>query len=299
MEPSQLLSTNTPSAKPEVFESAIAMQEQAIAWRMAGDDIGLVPTMGALHAGHDSLATRSRRENHRVIVSVFVNPAQFGPTEDFANYPRPFAQDRARLESLGVDAIFHPPVDQIYPPSFKTRIDPGPLADVLEGKIRPRHFAGVLTVVLKLFELTRPKRAYFGQKDFQQLVLVRQLVRDFAVPVRIVAVPTVRDPDGLALSSRNAYLTPDERDLAPAIHAGLAASAAKFDAGETDPGALEAVARSRIDGTPGMTVEYAAVVHETTLSRPERASPGSVLVVAVKLGTTRLIDNVVLGATRR
>lgn len=298
MAPSQLLSTSTPSAKPELFESAIAMQEQAIAWRMAGDETGLVPTMGALHAGHDSLVTRARRENQRVVVSVFVNPTQFGPTEDFANYPRPFEQDRARLEALGVDAIFHPPVEQIYPPAFKTAIDPGPLADVLEGKIRPGHFAGVLTVVLKLLELTQPKRAYFGQKDFQQLVLVRQLVRDFALPVRIVALPTVRDPDGLALSSRNAYLTAAERALAPVVHAGIAAAAGQFDAGVRDPGELEAVARRRMEGTRGMTVQYIAVVEDTTLRRPERAIPGNVLAVAVKLGAIRLIDNVVLGAGR-
>jgi pantoate--beta-alanine ligase len=298
MEPSQLLSTSTPSAKPEIFESAIAMQEQAIAWRMAGEDIGLVPTMGALHAGHDTLVMRARQENQRVVVSVFVNPAQFGPSEDFANYPRPFAQDRARLEALGVDAVFHPSVEQIYPPAFKTRIDPGPLANVLEGEIRPGHFAGVLTVVLKLIELTRPKRAYFGQKDFQQLVLVRQLVRDFALPVRIVALPTVRDRDGLALSSRNAYLSPAEREVAPAIHDGLVAAADLFDAGVTGPAVLETAARNRIGGTPGMVVQYIAVVEETTLSRPERAIPGSVLAVAVKLGTTRLIDNVVLGAGR-
>ncbi|OLD91664.1 MAG: pantoate--beta-alanine ligase [Chloroflexi bacterium 13_1_20CM_4_66_15] len=192
----------------------MAMQEQAIAWRQAGEDIGFVPTMGALHAGHERLVTRARRENQRVIVSIFVNPTQFGPDEDFASYPRSFEADRARLEALGVDAIFNPSVDQIYPSSFKTRVDPGPLAELLEGKSRPGHFAGVLTVVLKLFELTQPKRAYFGQKDFQQVVLVRQLVRDFALPVRIVAVPTVREPDGLAISSRNAYLGPPQRAVA-------------------------------------------------------------------------------------
>src|SRR6202165_2848143 len=195
------LSTSTPPAKTVVIESANAMQEQAIAWRHAGDDIGVVPTMGALHAGHDSLVARARRDNRRVIVSIFVNPAQFGPNEDFEHYPRPFEQDRARLEALGVDAIFHPEVDQIYPSAFKTRVDPGPLGEVLEGNSRPGHFAGVLTVVLKLFNLTQPKRAYFGQKDFQQVVLVRQMVRDFGLPIRIVAVPTVRYPDGLAMSS--------------------------------------------------------------------------------------------------
>jgi len=180
------------------------MQEQAIAWRQAGEDIGFVPTMGALHAGHDRLVTRARRENQRVIVSIFVNPAQFGPTEDFARYPRPFEADRARLETLGVDAIFHPPVDQIYPAAFKTRVDPGPLAMLLEGKSRPGHFAGVLTVVLKLFNLAQPKRAYFGQKDFQQVVLVRQLVRDFAPP----SGSWQCQPSGSRMAWRSARATP-------------------------------------------------------------------------------------------
>ena len=274
------------------------MQEQAIAWRHAGDDIGVVPTMGALHGGHDSLVARARRENQRVIVSIFVNPAQFGPNEDFNTYPRPFDQDRARLEALGVDAIFHPPVEQIYPPSFKTRVDPGPLGEVLEGQSRPGHFAGVLTVVLKLFNLTQPKRGYFGQKDFQQVVLVRQLVRDFALPVRIVAVPTVRHPDGLAMSSRNAYLDPAQRQLAPLVYQAITEAAQAFTSGETDPARLEGLARDRLAAAPGLAVDYVAVVDQTTLSRPERAIPGTVLAVAVKLGAIRLIDNVVLGVER-
>ena len=276
----------------------MAMQEQAIAWRHAGQNIGLVPTMGALHAGHDSLVRRARKENQRVIASIFVNPAQFAPNEDFDAYPRPFEADRARLAALGVDAIFHPPVDQIYPAAFKTRVDPGPLAEVLEGKSRPGHFAGVLTVVLKLFNLTQPKRAYFGQKDFQQVVLVRQLVRDFGLPVRIVACPTVREPDGLAMSSRNAYLSPAQRAVAPAIHGALEAAANSFDRGMTDPAQLESVARSMLEGAPALTIEYVAVVDEITLRAPGRAVAGSVLAVAVKLGSTRLIDNVVLGAKR-
>ena len=274
------------------------MQEQAIAWRHAGDEIGVVPTMGALHAGHDSLVARARRENQRVIVSVFVNPAQFGPAEDFEKYPRPFEQDRARLEALGVDAIFHPPVDQIYPPAFKTHVDPGPLAEVLEGKSRPGHFAGVLTVVLKLFNLTQPKRAYFGQKDFQQVVLVRQLVRDFGLPVRIVAVPTVRHSDGLAMSSRNAYLDPSQRQLAPVVHQATTEAARAFTDGETDPERLEALTRARLAAVNALAVDYVAVVDETTLRRPKQAVPGTILVVAVKLGSIRLIDNVVLGAER-
>jgi pantoate--beta-alanine ligase len=296
--PSLPLSTNTRPAKPLIIESAIAMQEQAIAWRHAGDDTGFVPTMGALHAGHDSLVVRARKENQRVIASVFVNPAQFGPTEDFAAYPRPFEADRTRLEALGVDAIFHPPVDQIYPAAFKTRVDPGPLAAVLEGKIRPGHFGGVLTVVLKLFNLTQPKRAYFGQKDFQQVVVVRQLVRDFALPIRIVVAPTIRNPDGLAISSRNAYLDPSQRQVAPVIYQAITEAARAFTEGETNPARLEEMARARLAAAPSLAVDYVAVVEETTLSRPERAIPGSVLAVAVKLGTIRLIDNVVLGAGR-
>jgi len=276
----------------------MAMQERAIAWRQAAEEVGVVPTMGALHAGHDSLVTRARRENQRVIVSVFVNPAQFGPNEDFARYPRPFEADRARLEALGVDAIFHPTVDQIYPPAFKTRVEAGPLGEVLEGKSRPGHFNGVLTAVLKLFLLTQPKRAYFGQKDFQQLVLVRQMVRDFALPIRIVAVPTVREPDGLAISSRNAYLAPAEREAAPAIYRALDVAAKGFGGGLADPVELEDTVRHLLEGTPGVAIDYVAVVDEITLRRPARTGPGNVLAVAVKLGTIRLIDNVVLGAER-
>jgi len=274
------------------------MQEQAIAWRHAGDDIGLVPTMGALHAGHDSLVSRGRRENQRVVVSIFVNPKQFGPHDDFEKYPRPFEQDRARLQALDVDAIFHPPIDQIYPAAFKTRVDPGPLGEVLEGKSRPGHFGGVLTVVLKLLNLTQPKRAYFGQKDFQQVVLVRQLVRDLALPVRIVVVRTVRAPDGLAISSRNAYLDSAQRRVAPVVRQALTEAARAFTVGETNPFELERLTTDRLAVAPGVAIDYVAVVDETTLSRPQHASPGSVLAVAVKLGSTRLIDNVVLGAER-
>jgi len=275
------------------------MQEQAIAWRSAGAEIGVVPTMGVLHGGHESLVARARRENQRVVVTVFVNPAQFAPNEDFASYPRTFDADRARLEALGVDAIFHPPVDQIYPPAFKTRVDPGPLGEVLEGKSRPGHFAGVLTVVLKLFNLTQPKRAYFGQKDFQQVVLVRQLVRDFGLPVRIVAVPTVRHPDGLAMSSRNTFLDASQRQVAPVVYRAITEAARAFTNGETSPARLESLTREALATTPWLAVDYAVVVDQTTLSRPERALPGSVLAVAVKLGPIRLIDNVVLGSARR
>jgi pantoate--beta-alanine ligase len=274
------------------------MQQQALTWFRAGEEIGFVPTMGALHAGHDSLVQRARRENQRVVASIFVNPGQFAAGEDFERYPRPFMADRTRLEALGVDAIFHPPVDQIYPPAFKTRVDPGPLGEILEGASRPGHFAGVLTVVLKLFELTHPSRAYFGQKDFQQVVLVRQLVRDFALPLRVVACPTVREADGLAISSRNAYLSPSEREAAPLLRRSLAAATQAFGTGESSPAALESLARAELAANAGIQVDYLLVLDETTLRRPDRALAGNVLAIAVKLGTTRLIDNAVLGAER-
>jgi len=274
------------------------MQQQALAWRRAGDEVGFVPTMGALHAGHDSLVERAKRENQRVVASIFVNPRQFAPGEDFQRYPRPFEADRARLQALGVDAIFHPPVEQIYPAAFRTAIDPGPLGAVLEGASRPGHFAGVLTVVLKLFELTLPTRAYFGQKDFQQVVLVRQLVRDFSLPVRVVACPTIRDPDGLAMSSRNAYLSADHRAAAPVIRRALQEAVGAFNRGVSDPAELESAARAVITQAPGAQVDYVSVVDEVTLGRPNLAQTGNVLAVAVKLGSTRLIDNTVLGAER-
>jgi pantoate--beta-alanine ligase len=274
------------------------MQQQALDWLKSGDEIGFVPTMGALHAGHDSLVQRARRENSRVVVSIFVNPRQFGQNEDFHHYPRPFEADRARLEGLGVDVIFHPPLEQIYPPAFKTSIDPGPLGKVLEGASRPGHFAGVLTVVLKLFELSRPTRAYFGQKDFQQVVLIRQLVRDLSLPVRVVACPTIREADGLAMSSRNAYLDRGQRQVAPAVRQALEAAARAFKLGESDPERLESGVRDALREAAGPQLDYVAVVDETTLSRPDHAQPGNIVALAVKLGSTRLIDNVVLGAER-
>ncbi len=279
-----------------IYEDPYLLQEQALAWRQSGEEIGLVPTMGALHAGHESLVARARRENGRVIVSVFVNPLQFGPNEDFARYPRPFEDDVERLETLRVDAVFHPSVQQLFPPSFKSAVDPGPLADRLEGQARPGHFRGVLTVVLKLLELAQPKRAYFGQKDIQQLLLVRQLVRDFALPVHVVACPTIRAPDGLALSSRNAYLSAGDREQAPAIFRALQAGQAAFGAGEQDPERLERMVHDRLAAVPGLVVDYVACFDEITLRRPPAAAPGNILATAGKLGSTRLIDNVVLGA---
>jgi pantoate--beta-alanine ligase len=280
----------------QVVEGAQAMQQQAMAWRAAGQEIGLVPTMGALHAGHESLVTRARRENRVVVASIFVNPLQFAPHEDLERYPRPIERDLAILERLGVDLCFRPQVDQIYPSSFRTYVDPGPWGEALEGRSRPGHFRGVLTVVLKLFELARPHRAYFGLKDVQQLILVRQLVRDFALPLRVVACPTVREADGLALSSRNAYLDPAQRKAAPALYRALRSAAEAYRQGQRDPGALEAAAVEALRQAPGLELDYVALFDEATLERPGEAGPGNVLAGAVKLGGIRLIDNVILGA---
>ncbi len=272
------------------------MQQLALAWRAAGEDVGCVLTMGALHAGHASLVARARRETRRVVVTVFVNPLQFGAGEDFDHYPRAFASDLELLTRLGVDAVFHPPVREMYPDGFRTRVDPGPWGALLEGRSRPGHFGGVLTVVLKLFSLTLPTRAYFGQKDVQQLLLVRQLVRDLALPVEVMACPTVREEDGLAVSSRNAYLDASQRQSAPAISQALQAVRRAFDNGEGDPVRLEEAALQRLGQRREMTVDYVALFDPETLARPPRAVTGSVLAAAVTLGSTRLIDNVVLGA---
>ena len=263
---------------------------------MAGEQVGLVPTMGALHDGHTSLVARARRENGLVIASIFVNPLQFGPNEDFKRYPRAFERDLRLLAELGADAVFHPTVAEMYPDGFKTRVDPGPFGAVLEGQSRPGHFGGVLTVVLKLFQLAQPTRAYFGQKDVQQLLLIRQLVRDFDLQLKVLACPTVREPDGLAMSSRNSYLDGPQRKTAPAIHQALEAARAAFDRGETDPDGLEKLVRDRLGRISLIGTEYVALFNPTTFTRPEQAETGDVLAVAVRLGSTRLIDNVVLGA---
>jgi pantoate--beta-alanine ligase len=272
------------------------MQSLALAWRKEGQEVGLVPTMGALHAGHESLIRRARSDNQRLVVSIFVNPLQFGRGEDLERYPRPFERDAAICDRLGADALFHPGLEQMYPASFRTGVDPGPLAETLEGSSRPGHFKGVLTVVLKLFSLLQPHRAYFGQKDLQQLILVRQMVRDFGLPVRIVACPTVREPDGLAMSSRNAYLTPAQREVAPAIYQSLKRGAAAFKAGLSDPEFLEAEITASLAQARQLEPDYVACLQEVDLKRPRVAVPGNFLAVAVKLGSIRLIDNLVLGA---
>jgi pantoate--beta-alanine ligase len=255
-------------------------------WRAQGLKLGLVPTMGALHAGHLSLIETARAENDVVIVSIFVNPIQFGPGEDFARYPRDPAHDAGLLRGAGVDAVYRPSVDVMYPAGSSTRVRVPGVGDRLEGAARPGHFEGVATVVSKLFTAIEPDCAYFGQKDAQQAAVVKRLARDLDFPVEIRVCPTVREADGLALSSRNAYLSPDERRAASSLSSALRLAAEAYAAGERRPDQLRKVLCGRLEAEPLARVEYAEVVDPETFT-----PPGTLAVLAVRIGKTRLIDN--------
>ncbi len=255
-------------------------------WHAQGLKVGLVPTMGALHAGHLSLIEAARGENAIVVVSIFVNPIQFGPGEDFARYPREPAHDADLLSGAGVDAIYRPSVEVMYPAGSATRVRVSGVADPLEGVARPGHFEGVATVVTKLFTAVEPDRAYFGQKDAQQAAVVKRLARDLDFPIEIRVCATAREADGLALSSRNAYLGPDERKAALALSSALRLAAAAHAAGEHRPEQLRKVLCERLGAEPLAQVEYAEVVDPETF-RPR----GSLAVLAVGIGKTSLIDN--------
>jgi pantoate--beta-alanine ligase len=259
--------------------------------RELGGTWGLVPTMGALHRGHLSLVERARAENDRVAASLFVNPTQFGPREDLARYPRDLERDRALLEGAGCDVLFAPPVEEIYPPGFSTYVDPGKVALPLEGESRPGHFRGVATVVLKLLGIVEPDRAYFGEKDAQQLAVIEALVRDLNVPVAIVGCPIVREPDGLALSSRNVYLGPEERRAATVLVRALMAARGLFVKGERDASALRRAMDGVLDKEPLAETDYAAVVDPLTFDELETIEGSARLLLAVRIGATRLIDN--------
>jgi pantoate--beta-alanine ligase len=262
--------------------------------RSANATVGLVPTMGALHSGHASLVERAVRENALAIASIFVNPTQFGPHEDFAAYPRDESADLAMCERVGVAVVFAPSVDEIYPAGDATRVRPGPIADRLEGAARPGHFDGVATVVTKLFAIVRPDVAYFGQKDFQQLRVVQTMSRDLRLGVRVVGCPTVRDPDGLAMSSRNRYLSADGHKAALALSRALLAAKDDWSRGERDPAKLRDRVR-RGAAVPGVALEYVSVADPLTLDELERPAERAVISAAVRVGKTRLIDNVLLG----
>jgi pantoate--beta-alanine ligase len=262
-----------------------------------GGTLGLVPTMGALHAGHLSLVTRARSENEQVAVSIFVNPAQFGPSEDLAAYPRTLESDLGLLTSLGVDVVWAPSPGDVYPAGFQTWITVGDVSAPLEGARRPGHFRGVATVVAKLLNAFGPDRAYFGQKDAQQIAVIRRMVQDLSFPVDVVACPTVREKDGLALSSRNVYLGPDERRAAPVLHRALEAARAAFEAGERAAGRLRAILTETLTGEPLVSPDYVSVADAATLAELERVEGAALVSLAARIGKTRLIDNVVLGGT--
>jgi len=261
--------------------------------RHAGRTIGLVPTMGFLHEGHASLIRRARAESGRVVLTIFVNPLQFGPSEDFERYPRDLGRDLRVAADGGVDYVFSPEVADLYPKGDPaTRIDVGRIGEIGEGAFRPGHFSGVATVCVKLFNLTRPHRAYFGRKDAQQLAVIRQVVADLDVPVEIVGCPTVREPDGLAMSSRNASLDPGARKAAPVLFQALRPAQEAAAAGERSAARLRSVIESVVAFEPSVHLEYAQVVKPASFEPMETVEARATVALAAVVGTTRLIDNV-------
>jgi pantoate--beta-alanine ligase len=275
---------------PEV-RSWRAEQERRAGGRIS---LGLVPTMGYLHEGHLSLVRRARAENDRVAVSIFVNPAQFNAPSDLESYPRDIERDLALLRAGGCDVVLIPPPEAMYPPGFQTWVEPGGVAAPLEGAHRPGHFRGVATVVLKLFGIFEPARSYFGLKDYQQLAVIRTMVRDLDVPVEIVGCPTLREPDGLAMSSRNARLGPEDRAAATVLHRALSAARERWEGGEVDAEILRDAMRTVIAGESRAQLEYASVADALTLAELETVRGPALLSLAVRVGPVRLIDNVVL-----
>ncbi|MYA20413.1 MAG: pantoate--beta-alanine ligase [Chloroflexi bacterium] len=267
------------------------------ALRAPAAPVGLVPTMGYLHEGHLSLVEAARAECPTVIVSIFVNPTQFGPNEDFEDYPRDEEHDLELLADAGAHIAFVPSAEEIYLPGDSTRVRVGGLTEVLEGERRPGHFEGVATVVSRLYLIVAPDRAYFGEKDAQQLAVLRRMTADMRFPIEVVGCPTVREPDGLALSSRNIYLTPEERAQAPALQAGLRAAVEAFEGGVRDASVLRAVVRDRIAAQPLAEIDYVSLADSETLAELEGLiKPPALLSLAVRFGAARLIDNVTLRA---
>jgi len=268
------------------------LRREVAAWRKAGETVGFVPTMGALHEGHLSLVRLAREHADRVVASVFVNPTQFGPGEDFNRYPRQPEKDAGLLAGAGCDLLFLPDVETIYPPGNATFVEPAGAALGLEGTCRPGHFRGVATVVCSLLNLVRADVAVFGEKDAQQLAVIRQMVRDLHLPVEIVAAPTIREEDGLAMSSRNAYLSTQERRAAVVLHCALKAAEKAVAGGERHGGAVRALMQEMLNSEPLARIEYAEVVDAESFRPVEVLSGRLVLPLAVRIGGTRLIDNI-------
>ena len=266
------------------------------ALREGGQRIGFVPTMGYLHEGHAALIKQSTARCNSTVVSVFVNPTQFGPNEDLARYPRDLERDQNLCLKLGVDVLFLPEASEIFPTGYGTFVEPGPLGDVLCGKFRPGHFRGVVTVVAKLFNIVQPDLAFFGQKDLQQIAVIRRMIRDLNMPVDIVATPTIREADGLAMSSRNSYLNPEDRQRALCLHRGLTAASEAFQEGNHQAASLMAIARKQFAGVD--EIQYCQLVDVHTLEPLDgEFKRTAALCMAAIVGKTRLIDNVVLSPT--
>ena len=278
----------------EIIRTTKWMKEYARAARAGGRIVGLVPTMGALHEGHTALVKRAQRECAPVVVSIFVNPKQFGPKEDFAKYPRDLNADAAKLKAIGVDAVFAPEPNDVYPDGFRTYVQVEGISERLEGRSRPSHFRGVATVVLKLFEIVVPRFAYFGRKDAQQVQIINAMTRDLNLDTEIVVCPIVREPDGLALSSRNAYLNAEERKAATVLHRALVAARAKLEAGVRDTLELQNAMRRVIDEESLARMDYAELVNAETFEPVVRVGKRCYAVVAAWVGKTRLIDNALI-----
>ena len=278
----------------QVIEQIADMRAWSEGERRRDRRIVFVPTMGSLHEGHLSLVRDAKTRGERVVVSIFVNPMQFGPSEDFAKYPRDLQHDRALLESLGIDVLFHPTVAEIYPDGYQTHIEVENLSLPLCGSVRPGHFRGVATVVAKLFNIVRPHVAIFGEKDFQQLQVVRRLVRDLSMDIEIVGHPIVREADGLAMSSRNAYLTPEERRAAVCLSRALCQAEKRVRRGETSAAALLRGVAAELGKEPLAQVEYAKLCDADSLQEIDRVQGRAVLALAVRFGRARLIDNRVI-----
>ena len=275
-----------------VARTVATLRRQIAAWRRAGESVALVPTMGALHRGHLALVGRGRQLCARTVASIFVNPTQFGPTEDFARYPRNETGDAAKLASAGCDLLYAPGVAEMYPADATATIDPGPIAEGLCGRFRPGHFRGVATVVAKLLLQSGADVACFGEKDYQQLQVIRRAVRDLDIPARIEGVPTVREADGLALSSRNAFLAPAQRDAAPALHRTLREAARRLTAGEASAAQATAAARVALAAAGFAPIDYVELCDAETLVPVQTLDRPARILTAAWLGSTRLIDNV-------
>jgi len=278
----------------ELIHTVAWMKQVAADARRSDRLLGLVPTMGALHEGHLSLVREAQRQCSPVVVSIFVNPKQFGPSEDFQKYPRTLEADAATLDNLGVDYVFAPPPEEIYPPGFRTAVTVEGLSDRLEGRSRPGHFRGVTTVVLKLFEIVQPRFAFFGRKDAQQARIIRQMTGDLDLGTEIVVCPIVREPDGLALSSRNAYLSASDRRAATLLYRSLAGVRREIAAGERDVVHLLASVRKMIEAEPGVSLDYAEVVDADSLDPVIALRKTCCVLLAARVGSTRLIDNALI-----